>query len=214
MTTPSTPEEDLAFMRSIVEGGAPKASYTAGIVYLSSGLLYGVECLFHIGQILGLIRWSGPASLAFVIFILLATLGCIGWAVMYDRRNRVGNIGATKSMNAVFNATGLANLAFLTIFAVNAVRMENFAIWLFYPAVVFAVQAAAWFVAWQLKRRTWMLLTALGGIVTSITLGVLVENGFAYLCVCAAALFGLFALPGWIMVRDARAWSARSAAQV
>lgn len=212
MPQSTTPEEDLAFMRSIVEGGAPRAAYTAGVVYFSSGLLYGAQCLFHIGQATGLIVWPGWASLGVVLLVLLATLGCIVWAVLYDRRvGRHNNVGNTRAMNAAFNAAGVANLAFLVMFGVNAVRMENFAIWLFYPAVVFAVQGAVWFIAWQLKRRTWMMFTSIGGLLTSVALGLLVENGLAYLGVCTAALFGLFALPGWIMVRDARAWNARSA---
>lgn len=211
---PTTPEEDLAFMRSLVESGAPKASYTAGVVYLSSGLLYGGQCLFHIGQATGVIVWPGWASLTVVIGVLLGVIGCIVWAVMRDRRMGVStNLTSTRGMNSVFNATGLANLAFLVMFGVNAMRMENFAIWLFYPAVVFAVQGAAWYVAWQMKRHNWMLMTAIGGLATSVALGLLIENGLAYLCVCTAALFGLFALPGWIMVRNAHAWSVRSAGQ-
>lgn len=208
---PTTPEEDLAFMRSIAEGGTPRASYTAGMVYLSSGVLYGIQCLFHIGQILGVVRVPGWASLTFVTVILVATIGCMVWATIRDQREGIKAFGNTKAMGAALNATGVANLAFLIIFAVNAVRMESFAIWLLYPAVVFAVQGAAWFIAWQLKRHVWMLLTSIGGLVTSVALGLLIHNSFLYLCVCTAALFLLFALPGWIMVRDAHAWSARSA---
>ncbi|RZJ40264.1 MAG: hypothetical protein EON87_18430 [Brevundimonas sp.] len=209
----SQAEKDLAFLREIAEGGTPKAAYTAGVIYFASGMLYGIQCLFHIGQILGLIRWPGWAVWAFILFILIATIGSMVWGTLYDRRHGVKSTGSNKALGAVLNSSGLANVAFLLTFGINAARMENFAIWLFYPSVVFAVQGAAWFVAWQLRRRTWMLLTALGGIATSIALGQLVQNGFLYLCVCTAALFLLFAVPGWIMIRDARAWSARSAAQ-
>lgn len=208
---PSTPEEDLAFMRSIAEGGTPRASYTAGMVYLSSGLLYGVQCLFHIGQVAGVIRWPGWAVLVLVTAIPVATIACMVWATLRDRREGIKSFGNTKAMSAALNATGVANIAFLIMFAVNAVRMESFAIWLFYPAVVFAVQGSAWFIAWQLKRQVWMLLTSIGGLITSVALGLLIHDNFAYLCVCTAALFLLFALPGWIMIRDAHAWSARSA---
>lgn len=211
MTTQA--EKDLAFLREIAEGGTPKAAYTAGVIYFASGVLYGIQCLFHIGQILGLIRWPGWAVWTFIVFILVATIASMVWGTLYDRRHGVKSIGSTKAMGAVLNSSGLANVAFLLTFGINAARMENFAIWLFYPSVVFAVQGAAWFVAWQLRRRTWMLLTALGGIATSIALGQLVQYGFLYLCVCTAALFLLFAAPGWIMIRDARAWSSRSAAQ-
>ena len=46
-----------------------------------------------------------------------------------------------------------------------------------------------------------MLATAIGGWATAVALGVLVREPLAYLAVCTAALFGLFAAPGWIMLR-------------
>ena len=142
MSTASRPpsvEADLAFLRSIVEGGG-KASATMAVVYLAGGLLYGLQCLFHIGQIFGVV----------------------------------------------------------------AARDDDFAIWLYYPAVVFGLQAAAWSVAWVLKKKVWMLATAAGGWLTAVALGLLVRQSELYLYVCTAALFLLFALPGWIMLREAR----------
>jgi hypothetical protein len=38
-----------------------------------------------------------------------------------------------------------------------------------------------------------------------VALGVLVREPLLYLGVCTTALFLFFALPGWIMFRDARA---------
>ena len=56
-----------------------------------------------------------------------------------------------------------------------------------------------------LLARGWMLATALGGWATAVALGVLVREPFWYLGVCTVACFALFALPGWILFRDARA---------
>lgn len=201
-------EDDLAFMRSIVEGGG-RPPLTMAVCYLAGGLLYGLECLFHVGQVLGVIRWSGPASLAFVIGITVTFLLVLAWAILKDRRDGVGDRGpmAGRAMKAAFTATGMTNLAVILIFAVGAVRDGDFAVWLYYAAIVFALQAAAWYVAWTLKRKGWMLATALGGWVTAVALGVLVREPLWYLGVCTVALFLLFALPGWIMFRDARAAS-------
>ena len=52
-----------------------------------------------------------------------------------------------------------------------------------------------------------MLATALGGWATAVALGLLVREPLWYLGVCTVALFALFAMPGWIMFRDARAAS-------
>ena len=63
-------EDDLAFMRAIVEGGW-RPPLTLAICYLAGGLLYGLQCLFHVGQATGLIRWPDLANLVFVAGITL-----------------------------------------------------------------------------------------------------------------------------------------------
>ena len=201
-----SPEDDLAFMRSIVEGGG-RPPMTLAICYLAGGLLYGLQCLFHVGQATGLIRWPDLANLAFVAGITIAFLSVLTWAILKDRKDGGANRGpmASRTLNAAFNATGMANLAVIIIFGIGAWRDQDFAVWLYYAAIVFALQAAAWYMAWTLKRKTWMLAVALGGWTTAVALGVLVREPMLYLGVCTVALFLLLALPGWVMFRDARA---------
>jgi hypothetical protein len=201
----TSPEADLAFLRSIVErGGTP--SITMAIVYMAGGLLYGLQCLFHIGQMAGIVRWPALANLAFIVGINVAVCGMIVWAVIRDRRESGGHRGpmATRALNAGFSSAGMVNLAMVIIFGVGAWRDSDFAVWLYYPAVVFGLQAAAWAVAWVLKKKLWMLLTSAGGWLTAVALGLLVRQPDEYLYVCTAALFLLFALPGWIMLREAQ----------
>ena len=199
-------------MRSIVAGGG-RPPMTLAICYLAGGLLYGLQCLFHIGQATGLIRWPDPANLAFVVMITVAFLSVLTWAILRDRKDGSANRGpmASRTFNAAFSATGMANAAVVIVFAVGAFRDNDFAIWLYYAAIVFALQAAAWYMAWTLKKKGWMLATALGGWVTAVALGVLVREPLWYLGVCTVALFALFALPGWIMFRDARRGSKAAA---
>lgn len=203
-----SPEDDLAFMRAIVEGGG-RPPMTLAICYLAGGLLYGLQCLFHVGQVLGVIRWPDLANLIFVVMITVSFLAVLTWAILRDRKCGPANRGplATRSLNAAFSATGMANTAVIIVFAVGAMRDNDFAIWLYYAAIVFALQAAAWYMAWMLKRKGWMLAVALGGWATAVALGLLVRQPVAYLGVCTVALFALFALPGWIMFRDARVGS-------
>lgn len=209
LTPPSarpSAEADLAFLRAIVDGRG-RSSMTMGVVYMAGGLLYGLQCLFHIGQMAGLVRWPPLANLGFIIAINIAVVVAIAWAVIKDRKAGGDARGpmATRTLNAGFSSAGMVNLAMVVIFGVGAWRDQDFAIWLYYPAVVFGLQAAAWSVAWSLKKKGWMLAVSLGGWLTAVALGVLVRQPDLYLYVCTAALFLLFALPGWIMVRDARA---------
>jgi hypothetical protein len=159
-----------------------------------------------VGQATGLIRWPDLANLVFVVGISATFLSILTWAILKDRKDGTSNRGpmATRTLNAAFSATGMANCAVIIVFGVGAWRDQDFAIWLYYAAIVFALQAAAWYMAWTLKRKGWMLATALGGWATAVALGVLVREPFLYLGVCTVALFLLFALPGWILFRDAR----------
>jgi hypothetical protein len=203
--TAQSVEADLAFLRSIVEGD-PRPPMTLAICYLAGGLLYGIQCLFHLGQVLGLVRWPDLASLVFVVGITVAFLAILTWAILTDRKSGAGQRGpsSSRTLNAAFSATGMTNAAVVIIFAVGAVRDGDFSIWLYYAAIVFALQAAAWYVSWLIRKRGWMLATALGGWATAVALGVLVREPFWYLVVCTMALFLLFALPGWHMFRLAR----------
>jgi len=209
VANPRTPsaEADLAFMRSIVEGGG-RPQLTLAVAYLAGGLLYGLQCLFHLGQATGLIRWPDPVNLAVVAGISAAFLVVLFWAIRRDRRDgAAGGRGplASRAMSAGLNGAGMANAAIILVFGVGAVRDQDFGVWLYYPAMIFALQSAAWYVAWSLKRKRWMLATAVGGWLTAVVLGLLVREPLWYLGVCTVALLALFALPGWIMYRDARA---------
>ena len=205
MTAPrtSSPEDDLAYLRSVISGGGPQGHMTMGIAYLAGGLLYGVQCLFHIGQSWGWIMWPPAPTLAFVIGITVAMIAVLIWASRRDSKQPRPGPVVTRTLNAAFSATGMVNLAVIAVFGVGAVRDQDFAVWLYYPAMVFAVQAAAWWVAWSLRKAPWMLATSIGGWVTAVALGLLVREPIAYLAVCTAALFGLFAAPGWVMLHGA-----------
>lgn len=201
-----SPEDDLAFMRSIVEGGS-RPPMTMAICYLAGGLLYGLQCLFHVGQILGLIRWPDPFNLAFLIAITGGFLVVLAWAIQRDRRDAaLGQRGpmSSRAMNAALSGAGMANAAVIIVFGFGSVRDQDFATWLYYPAIIFVLQSAAWYMAWSLKKKGWMLATALGQWVTAVALGLLVREPVLYLGVCTAALFLLFAGPGWILYRDAK----------
>lgn len=173
------------------------------MAYLAGGVLYGLQCLFHIGQAVGWVRWPGLANLAFVIGITAVFLIVLTWAVREDRKGGTAGPIVTRTLNAAFSGAGMANLAIIVVFGFGAARDKDFAIWLYYPAMIFALQAAAWFVAYSLKKKPWMLMASIGAWITAVALGLLVREPVTYLYVCTAALFVLFAGPGWIMTRDA-----------
>ena len=197
--------DDLAFMRSLVDGGGREPSIAGSAAYCAAGLLYGFQCLFHLGQALGWIRVPDWAILAFVVFITATFLAVLVWVIRKDKRAGIRGSSTNRGINAAFGGAGMANTAMIAVFAYNAVSRDDFSIWLLYPAVVFALQGAVWYVAHILRRRLWMMWTAIGWLLASVGLGLLIAYPIAYLALCTAALIVLMAWPGWIMVREARA---------
>ncbi len=205
--TPSTAEADLAFMRAIADGGRqPALMAGAGpSLYLVAGLLYGAQCLYHLVELLTPIHWPGLLSLGVAVAVNLVFFTCLTVVLIRERRQRVGGPATGRALNALFNATGLASLGFLIVFAANAIGRGDFTFWLLYAAIVFILQGAAWYVAFLLRRQAWMAWTAFGWFASGVALGLLLNNITAYVAVCCAALFLFMALPGWIMMRQARA---------
>lgn len=203
--TTSTVEADLAFMRALADGGKQPTLMAGPSIYLAAGLLYGAQCLFFLIDLMSPIDWPGPLSLAVTLGVNIAFFAWLSWVLIRERGRRVGGSGANRAINAVFGATGLANLGFIIVFAANAIGRSDFTFWLLYASTVFVLQGAAWYVGFLMRRRAWMAWTALGWFASGIALGLLLHNLVAYLAVCAAALFLCMALPGWIMIRQARA---------
>ncbi len=200
MTNADTAREDLAYLKSLVgsDDGGEVWRFT-GRLFAVGGFLYGLQCLFHAGQIMGL-QASGPILLLAMfgptaIFLIYLTIAIIQAGGSIKPRGTTG-----RAVSAIFNTTGMINLVFLVIFAPPAIQSGDFRIWLFYPAVVFAVLGGAWYAAWQLRKRLWMLGTALGWAVCAAMMG-LTRGEPAYLLFCGGALFLFMMLPGIAMAR-------------
>ncbi len=202
---PGTAEADLAFMRALVDGGRPPTTMAGPSIYLAAGLLYGLQCLYHLAELVTPVRWPGALSLSVAIGVNLAFFAWLTIVLVRERGWRTGGSGTSRAINAMFGATGLANLCFVVVYGLNAAWLHQFGFWLLYAATVFILQGAAWWVAWLMRRKPWMLFTALGWFASGTALGLILQRNIAaYLAICAAALFLCMAVPGWIMLRQSR----------
>jgi hypothetical protein len=205
--SPTTAEADLAFMRALVDGGR-QPGLMAGSgpsIYMVAGLLYGTQCLYHLVEMLTPIRWPPPLTRAVAIGVNVVFFAYLAVVLIRERKLRLGGSAAGRALNAMFGATGLANMGFVIIFALNSIWRHDFTLWLLYPATVFILQGAAWYVAFLMRRKPWMAWTGLGWFASGTALGLLLTDITAYLAICTAALFLCMALPGWIMIRQGRA---------
>lgn len=204
--SPSSAEADLAFMRALVDGGRAPVIMGGASIYFGAGLLYGAQCLFHLVELVTPIHWPGLLSLGVTIGVNLAFAFWLTVVLIRERGRRASGSTANRAVNAMFMATGLANLGFIVVLGFNAVWRNDFSFWLIYAAFVFVLQAAAWYVAFLLRRRAWMAWTAFGWMASGIALGLILNRDItAYLAICGAALLFCMALPGWFMMRQANA---------
>jgi len=130
----------------------------------------------------------------------IAVLGGVLWG---DRKTGQRGV-STRALNAAFGGAGAANLVLIVSFAVVAVRERSFVIWLLYPATLCVVLGSAWYVAFMIRRRRWLLLVSIGWYLSAIGLALLTHRVGGYILVLAAALLLLMALPGAVMMRAAR----------
>lgn len=195
--------DDLAYMRSLVSGGAAMQS-TIGEAFTWAGALYGGQCILHWLQTLGLVASEGLIALAISLLPTLLFCAILGVIIWKDRKKPSGG-AATRALSAVFQGAGLANLVMACVFAYGAYKAESFGLWLYHPIVVCMIQGVAWYVAWAILRRAWLGLVALGWFATTVALGVAVFADIGvYLLVLGVALIVCMAIPGWVIWRGAK----------
>jgi hypothetical protein len=200
-----TVQDDLAFLRGLAESGGERGGLgvAGGALYGSAGLLYGLQTLVYFAQEKGAVQlgFTGNMVLAWaptVVFLVLMTI-----VIIIDRKNPQRGV-TNRAVNAAFQATGVANLALIVVFAAAAARHKDFHYWLFHPAVVFILQGAVWQVIFVLRKRLWMLAVALGWLVCGVAMGVLIERADIYLLIASFGLLAFMAAPGFYMMRQAQ----------
>lgn len=201
-SVPKGVHDDLAFMRELAERGQ-RGSITGGSVFVAGGLLYGIQCLYHLIQLRGWIAFPDIVNLLFSAGPTVLFLIILAWVLWKDRNAGQGGM-MSRALNAVFGGIGLANLAMVIVFGFNAATSGDFKIWMLYPAVIFALQGAAWYTAAVLRKRAWLGVVAGGWLVTAVALGLTRDALEIYLLVTTLALFLLMALPGFVLIRLAR----------
>jgi hypothetical protein len=204
-------QDDLAFLRTVAEGGGGGMGVAGGALYGGAGLIYGLQCVVYYGQMIGLIRLTGLGNLILawlptVIFLVMMTV-----VIVIERKKPSGGV-ASRAVNAAFQGTGIANLALILIFASAAVRNHDFRYWLFHPAVVFVIQGAVWYVIFMLRKRLWMAVVAAGWLVSGVALGMLIHRPDLYLLIAGLGLFAWMMVPGYVMMRQAQRQTVQAAA--
>jgi hypothetical protein len=196
-------QADLAFMRTLVQSGGGQFQKTFGQGYLAAGLCYGGELLGACAQGAGLLPMNLPMSLVVHLLPTLVFLVAIFWTTWPTRNAKPSMFG--RAMRAVFACIGASYLCLAAVIASVALREHSLATWLIYPCAVYVLQGAAWLIYFNLSRRPWMLIVALGWFACGIAMGWCVTNPAIFLLFAAIGLTVLMVVPGWILARSTQA---------
>lgn len=195
--------DDLAYMRTLVTGSAPMQA-TIGEAFTWAGALYGGQCFLHWLQTRHLMPEEGLGALAISFLPTIVFCVILGIIIWKDRKMPAVGVAA-RALGAVFQGAGIANLVLAIVFAYGATKAESFGLWLYHPIVVCMIQGVAWYVAWAILRRWWLLLVAIGWFATTIALGVALYIDIGtFLLVLSVALIVCMAIPGWVIWRGAK----------
>lgn len=190
--------KDLAFLKALVSEG-PKAQGAAGIVFLTAGLAYGLDCLAYWAQ--GAFGWpqNGLIAWTLILFPIVVSVPVIIHVSWKSRKSGEQGV-ATRALNAAYGSAGLANLAIAIVFGYVASTQKNMLIWLLYPVVICAFLGAVWYVAYMIRRKLWLVGVSAGWFVTTVALGLLIRQTQTYLLVLGIALILLMGGSGWMMM--------------
>jgi len=193
-----TAREDLAFIRNLVDS-EEQPNGSLGPILLIAGTLYGLQTLVQWAEMTALIDLTDLVYVGFLAGVTISFLIALG-IVLWRDRNKGPKTVVGRAYDAAFQAAGLANLCIVIVIALASWRTQSADPWLIYAPVVFALQGAAWFVAARLRKRIWLAVVAIGWFVAAVAMGMTADLG-NYILIASGSLFGLMAVPGWVMMK-------------
>jgi hypothetical protein len=208
-TPASQGSADIAWMRNLAQEGA-SAPLKGGETLLAAGLLFGLASLAHWAAASGLTPWTlNAASVVIwpattVAFVLFATISGSRTARAAGVRTAANRAAAT-----VWMAVGIAIFALFVSLALIGVRLGQGAglvVSQMIPSIIMALYGLGWAVSATMMRSGFLWRLSIASFVAAPLMAALTGSSIQYLAY-AACLFGLMALPGWLLMRKARAAS-------
>lgn len=204
-----TPDKDvahdvsanLAFVRALVSEGG-RAQMSGGLLFFVGGVIFGLQCFGQWAAMVGLVAFGYVGNYVVALVPMAIMVAVIAWVWWQGRKSEPKGV-ATRAVNAAFIGAGLANIFMVFFFGYNARSHHDVHIWLYYPAVVSALQGAAWCVAYQIRRQLWLAGVSAGWFLTTFALTFQIDSP-TYVLILALALFFLMGGSGLIMMRMAK----------
>ena len=200
------PAADIAWMRRLAEEGAGAPMQGASIL-MSAGLIYGAAALAHWAQIGGLIDVPGVVE-GLVWLIATGLFFVVLTVVIMGLKRKAGVVTAgNRASSTTWSALGWGIFALFASLAVLGYRLGEDAAMLglaLSPSIIMVFYGIGWAVTATMYRNRMLWWLAGGSFVAAPLLAWMAGQDAQYLAY-AGALFLLMALPGWILMRQARA---------
>lgn len=200
------PAADIAWMRRLAEEGA-RSPMQGNSLLMFGGLLYGLASLFHWTAVSGLIPladeqlWIGWVAATVAYWIVLG--------VTLPRLRRAGvSTTANRAAGIAWSGMGWGIFAMFVAMAVLGWRLADeaalTAMFALIPSIIMVFYGVGWAVHAEMQRSRMLWVLSLASFAAAPLLALFAGQAEQYLAY-AAALFLLMALPGWLLMRQARA---------
>ena len=204
--TTEDPAADIAWMRRLAEEGAQEPMRGTSLL-MFGGLLYGLASLFHWGVVVDLLPlarnqiWIGWIAATLVYWVVLA--------VTIPRLRRAGvSTTANRAAGIAWSGMGWGIFALFVAMAVLGWRLADEAalnaMFALIPSIIMVFYGVGWAVHAEMQRSRNLWVLSLSSFAAAPVLALFAGQAEQYLAY-AAALFLLMALPGWLLMRQARA---------
>lgn len=199
------PAADIAWMRRLAEEGAAAPMQGASIL-MSAGLIYGTASLLHWARIGDRIDVPGVTG---IVWLIATGLFFIVLAFVIPRLKRQGGVvtAGNRASTTTWSALGWGIFALFGSLGVLGWRLGEDAALLglaLSPSIIMVFYGIGWTVSAAMYRNPILRWLAGGSFVAAPLLAWMAGQNAQYLAY-AAALFLLMALPGWMLMRRARA---------
>lgn len=196
-------EQDIGFLKALAVEGRP-TTLIGGSLLIAAGITFAAASLAQWAGLSGLVHvgsgWFYPAVWALSLVAFFIELFVI---VRRLRPQRKGD-AVNRAIGAAWTGVGVSIFALFICASIIAWRTQSDAPAMMLPSVILAMYGLCWSVAASLTGTRWIWAAAIGSYVGAVVVAILCRDTVLYL-VYAAALIVLAAVPGYVLVRTARA---------
>jgi len=196
---------DLAYLRGLAEEGA-RSPVQGGSILFAAGTIYGLASVAH--WVVGSALLPVPPEAYSYVWGVAVLAFFVALIVLVRRLKRSGGTmtAANRAFSIVWSALGWGIFAlFLSIVAVDLARdgqADIADIALLIPSIILAFYGVGWAVTATMARSRPLWWLAIASFVAAPGLALLAGTDVQYLAY-ALVLFGLMALPGYLLMRRA-----------